>query len=154
MFHEDWIINLTSSQLLTKRIAPLIATIFELGQDIIGTNLLTTYPPTFHEDKTIHVASRVKTALPTGGYYPCVLPVLTCQLSSSMWPGDRHVLGSATTLLECRWLTKKLTCSVQPQDIMRTNVLTKVHEEINSPTPGSHVLKQSGTIFELIQDII
>ncbi|KAH3880351.1 hypothetical protein DPMN_004265 [Dreissena polymorpha] len=46
--------------------------------------------------------------------------------------------------------TDELTCSVQPQDIIRTNVLTKFHEEVltrfyyihikcNSPTPGGHV---------------
>ncbi|KAH3790146.1 hypothetical protein DPMN_168341 [Dreissena polymorpha] len=41
-----------------------------------------------------------------------------------------------------------------PQDIMRTNVLTKFNEEINSTTPGGHVFQHTGTIFELIQDII
>ncbi|KAH3810279.1 hypothetical protein DPMN_138669 [Dreissena polymorpha] len=44
------------------------------------------------------------------------------------------------------------------QDIIRTNVLTKFHEEmltrINSQTPGGHVFQQTGTIFEMIQDII
>ncbi|KAH3846013.1 hypothetical protein DPMN_088309 [Dreissena polymorpha] len=38
--------------------------IFELVQDIIGMNLLTE----FHEDRTIHVASRVKNAPPPGGH--------------------------------------------------------------------------------------
>ncbi|KAH3833989.1 hypothetical protein DPMN_107307 [Dreissena polymorpha] len=54
----------------------------------------------------------------------------------------------------------------QTQDIIRTNVLTKFHEEltinvtfrvltrINSLPPGGHVFQQKGTIFELIQDII
>ncbi|KAH3854725.1 hypothetical protein DPMN_097274 [Dreissena polymorpha] len=61
--------------------------------------------------------------------------------------------------------TRKLTCLMQPQDIIRTNVLTKFHEEstinmnfrvltrINPPTPGGHVFQTNGTIFELIQDI-
>ncbi|KAH3717180.1 hypothetical protein DPMN_059960 [Dreissena polymorpha] len=51
-------------------------------------------------------------------------------------------------------------------NIIRTNVLTKFHEEltinvtfrvltrINSPLPGGYVFQQKGTIFELIQDII
>ncbi|KAH3728005.1 hypothetical protein DPMN_053951 [Dreissena polymorpha] len=40
------------------------------------------------------------------------------------------------------------------QDIMRTNVLTKFHEEINSLAPGRHVFQQTRTISELIQDIL
>ncbi|KAH3695503.1 hypothetical protein DPMN_082963 [Dreissena polymorpha] len=39
------------------------------------------------------------------------------------------------------------------QDIIRTNVPTKVHEEIKSQPPGSHAFKQTRTILELIQDI-
>ncbi|KAH3720058.1 hypothetical protein DPMN_062951 [Dreissena polymorpha] len=44
-FYEDWTINVKTG------------TIFELIQDIIGTNLLTK----FHEDRTINMASRLLT---------------------------------------------------------------------------------------------
>ncbi|KAH3852969.1 hypothetical protein DPMN_095490 [Dreissena polymorpha] len=48
------------------------------------------------------------------------------------------------------------------QDIIGTNIVTKIHEDwkINvtsrekCPTPGSHVFRPIVTIFELIQDII
>ncbi|KAH3848294.1 hypothetical protein DPMN_090653 [Dreissena polymorpha] len=67
-FHEDWTINVASRVLtrfyyshIRKNAPPLGShvfqanvTIFELIQDIIGTNLLTK----FHEDWTINVASR------------------------------------------------------------------------------------------------
>ncbi|KAH3792048.1 hypothetical protein DPMN_145537 [Dreissena polymorpha] len=42
----------------------------------------------------------------------------------------------------------------ETKDIIRTNVLTKFHEEINSPPPGGHVFQQTGNIFKLIRDII
>ncbi|KAH3833454.1 hypothetical protein DPMN_106764 [Dreissena polymorpha] len=60
----------------------------------------------------------------------------------------------------------ELTCSVQPKDIIRTNVLTMFHAEvltrINSPTPdiiGTNLTinvasRATGTIFELVQDIM
>ncbi|KAH3704554.1 hypothetical protein DPMN_079611 [Dreissena polymorpha] len=81
-FHDDRTINVASNigftiaiySHLRKNAPPLDshvfqtnATIFELIQDIIQTNLLTK----FHEDWTINVASRVltrKSAPPTGGY--------------------------------------------------------------------------------------
>ncbi|KAH3712616.1 hypothetical protein DPMN_072368 [Dreissena polymorpha] len=54
--------------------------------------------------------------------------------------------------------TQELTSSVQPQDIIRTNVLTNIHEDLtiaifgyNFPTPGGHVFQQTGTILKLIQ---
>ncbi|KAH3716333.1 hypothetical protein DPMN_059054 [Dreissena polymorpha] len=64
--------------------------------------------------------------------------------------------------------TKELNCSLRPEYIIRTNVLTKFHEDrtknvtkralirINYPIPGGHVFQhqQTGTIFKLAQDII
>ncbi|KAH3715736.1 hypothetical protein DPMN_058448 [Dreissena polymorpha] len=38
--------------------------------------------------------------------------------------------------------------------MIRTNVLTKFHLEINSPPHGSHIFQHTGAIFNLIQDII
>ncbi|KAH3888455.1 hypothetical protein DPMN_012490 [Dreissena polymorpha] len=49
---------------------------------------------------------------------------------------------------------EELTCSVHIQDIIGTNVLKNIHAEINAPTPGGYVFKQTGTFFELIQHSI
>ncbi|KAH3866207.1 hypothetical protein DPMN_029265 [Dreissena polymorpha] len=49
---------------------------------------------------------------------------------------------------------------VHIQNIIKTNILTKFHEDWkkqkikNAPPPGSHVFQQTGTIFQLAQDII
>ncbi|KAH3737794.1 hypothetical protein DPMN_044389 [Dreissena polymorpha] len=45
------------------------------------------------------------------------------------------------------------------QDIIKTNVLTKFHEDLtidvkNAPTPDGHVFQPTGTIFELVKDTI
>ncbi|KAH3734890.1 hypothetical protein DPMN_041341 [Dreissena polymorpha] len=112
-------------------------TIFELIQDIIGTNLLTK----FHDDRKINVTSRVLTS---GG----------------------HVFQPTGIIFEL------------VQDIIGMNLLTQFHEDRtinvasrirkNAPplgghvfqanekclTPGGHVLKITGIIFELVQDII
>ncbi|KAH3887480.1 hypothetical protein DPMN_011497, partial [Dreissena polymorpha] len=175
-FHEDRTLNVASrplrknappTNLLTKEKCPApgghvfkaTKTIFELIQDIIGTNLLTKFhddlkinvtsrvltrkiaPPhiigmnlltEFHEDRTINVASRVKNALP---------------LSS-------HVFQAKVTIFELI------------QDISGTNLLSKFHEDWkinvasrvltrkNAPPPGGHVFQPTGIIFELVQDII
>ncbi|KAH3730910.1 hypothetical protein DPMN_056909, partial [Dreissena polymorpha] len=70
-FHEDWTINVASrvknAPPLGSHVFQAKVTIFELIQDIIGTNLLSK----FHEDRKINVASRVltrKNAPPPGGH--------------------------------------------------------------------------------------
>ncbi|KAH3777652.1 hypothetical protein DPMN_179100 [Dreissena polymorpha] len=124
--------------------------IFELVQDIIGTNLLTRVltrkyatPPwwpyiigvnvltKFHEDRTISVASREN--------FP---------------PFVSHVFEANVTIF-------KLI-----QDIIETNLLTKFHEDLtinvasivnsmkNAPPPGGHVFQPTGIIFQLVQHII
>ncbi|KAH3719267.1 hypothetical protein DPMN_062099 [Dreissena polymorpha] len=70
-FYEDWTINMS----FRKNAPPPgghdshpTGTIFDLAQDIIGTNLLTK----FHEGRTINVASKVltrKDAPPPGGHF-------------------------------------------------------------------------------------
>ncbi|KAH3855083.1 hypothetical protein DPMN_097643 [Dreissena polymorpha] len=61
-FNEDWTINVAPR---VKNVpSPATETIFELIQDIIGTNLLTK----FQEDRKINVASRVKIAPPPGSH--------------------------------------------------------------------------------------
>ncbi|KAH3857814.1 hypothetical protein DPMN_100429 [Dreissena polymorpha] len=57
---------------------------------------------------------------------------------------------------------KKKKKKAAAQNIIGTNLLTKIHEDwtINvasrekCPAPGGHVFKATKTIFELIQDII
>ncbi|KAH3871817.1 hypothetical protein DPMN_035032 [Dreissena polymorpha] len=49
-----------------------------------------------------------------------------------------------------------LTCTVQPQDIIRTTVLTKFHEELLTSFYSSHINSPTlvAIFFEPIQDII
>ncbi|KAH3738956.1 hypothetical protein DPMN_045600 [Dreissena polymorpha] len=143
------------------------STIFDLSPDIISTNILTkkSGPPPgshvfqqtrtifklirdmFHEDWTINVTSRVlkrKTATTTGG----------------------HVFHSTGTIFELVLLhvfQPTVTIFQLVQDIIKTNVLTKLHEDwtINltstvktAPPPGGHVFLPTGTIFEHIKDFI
>ncbi|KAH3838791.1 hypothetical protein DPMN_112206 [Dreissena polymorpha] len=166
------------------------STIFDLSPDIISTNILTKFqrhwttnvtssvitrfyyshvrktgPPPgshvfqqtrtifklirdmFHEEWTINVTSRVlkrKTATTTGG----------------------HVFHSTGTIFELVLLhvfQPTGTIFELVQDIIRTNVLTKFHEDwtINltstvktAPPPGGHVFLPTGTIFKLVKDFI
>ncbi|KAH3780392.1 hypothetical protein DPMN_158206 [Dreissena polymorpha] len=173
-FHKDWIINVTSrvltrknatppcshhwttnvtSRVLTRKTAPpygghvfhSTGTIFELIQDIIGTHVLTK----FYKDWTKNVTSRVLTRF----YYSHIM-------KTAMPPGG-HVFQPTGTIF-------KLV-----QDIIGTHVLTKFHEDgpknvtsrvltrfynshiwKTSTPPGGHVFQPTGTIFELVQDII
>ncbi|KAH3735486.1 hypothetical protein DPMN_042018 [Dreissena polymorpha] len=64
-FHEDWAINVASREKcppLGSHVFQAKITIFELLQDIIGTNLLSK----FHEDQKINVATREKWPPPGG----------------------------------------------------------------------------------------
>ncbi|KAH3715406.1 hypothetical protein DPMN_058115 [Dreissena polymorpha] len=136
------------------------STIFDLSPNIISTNILTkfhrhwttnvtssvitrkTSPPPgshFHEDWTINVTSRVlkrKTATTTGGHFFIQLETFSN--------------------------SKNCHATWQPY-IIRTNVLTKFHEDwtvnltstvTTAPPPGGHVFLPTGTIFELVKDFI
>ncbi|KAH3798085.1 hypothetical protein DPMN_151675 [Dreissena polymorpha] len=162
--HDDRTINVACRVLIGKNAPPpgghvfkTTKTIFELIQDIIGTNRLTkkNAPPTdgnvfqptgiifklvqdivgmnlltkFNEDRVINVGPIVKNTPPLGS----------------------HVYQANATIF-------KLI-----QDIIETDLLTKFHEDWtinvasrvkNSTPPGGHVFKPTETIFELIQDII
>ncbi|KAH3795177.1 hypothetical protein DPMN_148725 [Dreissena polymorpha] len=149
------------------------STIFDLSPDIISTNILTKFhrhwttnvtssvitrktgPPLaainvltkFHEDWTINVTSRVlkrKTATTTGGHF-------------------FHSTGTIFELVLLHVFQPTGTIFELVQDIIRTNVLTKFHEDwtINltstvktAPPPGGHVFLPTGTIFELVKDFI
>ncbi|KAH3787961.1 hypothetical protein DPMN_166088 [Dreissena polymorpha] len=141
-FHEDWTINVASRVLtrfyyshIRKNAPPLCrhvfqakVTIFELIQDISGTNLLSK----FHEDWKINVASRVLTR-------------------KNAPPPGRHVFhptGIIFKLIQDIIGMNLLTKFYEDQTI---NVASRVK---NAPPLGSHVFQANVTIFELIQDII
>ncbi|KAH3739541.1 hypothetical protein DPMN_046195 [Dreissena polymorpha] len=110
-------------------------TIFELIQDIIGTNLLTK----FHEDRKINVASRMKNALPPGGH--------VFQPTGIIFELVQDIIGM-----------NLLTKFHADQTInVASRVLTRFyysHIRKNAPPLGSHVFRANVTIFKLIQDII
>ncbi|KAH3819171.1 hypothetical protein DPMN_120904 [Dreissena polymorpha] len=106
-------------------------TIFELVQDIIGTNLLTK----FHDDRTINIASRVLTRK---------------NATPPWWPyinGANHL----TKFHDDRTINVSSRENAPPPDIIGTNLLTKFHEDRkinvtsrvlttkNAPPPGGHV---------------
>ncbi|KAH3753819.1 hypothetical protein DPMN_188469 [Dreissena polymorpha] len=138
-FHEDRTINVASRVLtrfyyshIRKNAPPLgrhvfqaNIIIFELIQDIIGTNLLTI----FHEDRKINVASREltrKNAPPLGGH--------VFQPTGIIFKHVQDIIGM-----------NLLTKFHEDQTI---NVAKNV------PPLGSHVFQANVTIFKLIQDII
>ncbi|KAH3696331.1 hypothetical protein DPMN_083794 [Dreissena polymorpha] len=99
-------------------------TIFELIQDIIGTNHLTK----FHEDRKINVASRVltrKNAPPPDGHVFQPTDIIfeldrTINVASRVKnapPIGSHVFQANVTIF------------VLIQDIIKTNLLTKIHDD-------------------------
>ncbi|KAH3840063.1 hypothetical protein DPMN_113505 [Dreissena polymorpha] len=103
----------------------------ELVQDIIGTNLLTT----FHDDSTINVAYRVhitKNAPPPGGH--------VFQPTRIIFQLVQNIIG-----------TNLLTNVHKNQTI---NVASRVFTMKNAPPPGGNVFQATVTIFELVQDIV
>ncbi|KAH3848355.1 hypothetical protein DPMN_090715 [Dreissena polymorpha] len=131
-----------ASKVLTRKNAPppgghvFIATIpiFELFQDIIGTNLLTK----FHKDQTINVASRMltrKNALPPGSH--------VFQPISIIFKLVQDIIGM--NLLTMFHEDPTINVASRPFiAILRKNALPL----------GSHVFQANITIFKLIQDII
>ncbi|KAH3888881.1 hypothetical protein DPMN_012924 [Dreissena polymorpha] len=123
-----------ASRVLTRKNAPppgghvfkAIKTIFELIQDIIGTNLLTK----FHDDQTINVTSRVltrKNAPPPWWPYIIKMNLLTefhedrtinvASRVKNAPPLGSHVFQSNVTIFELI------------QNINKTNLLTKFHKD-------------------------
>ncbi|KAH3695578.1 hypothetical protein DPMN_083039, partial [Dreissena polymorpha] len=144
-FHDDGTVNVASRVLtrfyyshIRKNAPPLGShvfqaniIIFELIQDIIETNLLTT----FHEDWTINVASRVLTRF----YYS---HIITTNLLTK-FPDDWKINMTS------RVLTRKN--ALPPWwPYLTINVASRVK---NAPPLGRHVFQANITIFEVIQDI-
>ncbi|KAH3815248.1 hypothetical protein DPMN_143770 [Dreissena polymorpha] len=157
-------------------------TIFDLIQDVIGTNLLTK----FHDDRKINVTSRVLTRF----YYSHIRKIAP----PLWWPcfsTNRHIIGInlLTEFHEDRTINVASRVKNAPslgghviqanghviqanvtifeliQDIIKTNLLTIFHQDWtinvasrvltrkNAPTPGGHVFQPTGIIFELVQYI-
>ncbi|KAH3698379.1 hypothetical protein DPMN_085899 [Dreissena polymorpha] len=124
-FHKDRTMHFASR---VKSVSPnggrvfqATETMFELVQDIIGTNLLTK----FHHDQTMNVASRVLTML-TMFYKIYIMKIPHPMVVMFFWP-----TGIIFELV---------------QDI--TNLLTNIKNE-KCPAPGGHVFQATVTIFEI-----
>ncbi|KAH3724280.1 hypothetical protein DPMN_050096 [Dreissena polymorpha] len=104
-------------------------TIFELIQDIIGTNLLTK----FHEDRNINVASRVLTRkkVPPPGDY-------VFKTTGIIFKLVQDIIG--------------INLLIRFHEDRKINPYIAIRKKV--PPLGSHVLQANVTIFELIQDII
>ncbi|KAH3753113.1 hypothetical protein DPMN_187743 [Dreissena polymorpha] len=102
--------------------------IFKLVQDIIEMNPLTK----FHEDRTIHVASRVKNAPPLGS----------------------HVFQAKVTIFELIQDISGTNLLITFHEDRKINVASRVLTMKNAPSPDGHVFYPTGIIFELVQDII
>ncbi|KAH3782148.1 hypothetical protein DPMN_160059 [Dreissena polymorpha] len=122
-------------------------TIFELIQDIIRTNHLTK----FHDDRTINLASRVltkKNAPP---------PDIIRKNLQTKFHEDRKINVASRVLTRknapppCGHFHEDRTINVD------SRVLTRFyysHIRKNAPPTGGHVFQATGTIFELVQNII
>ncbi|KAH3729240.1 hypothetical protein DPMN_055207 [Dreissena polymorpha] len=95
-------------------------TMFELVQDIIGTNLLTK----FHHDQTMNVASRVLTM-----FYKIYIMKIPHPMAVMFFSANRYHFR---TRPRYHW----------------TNLLTNIKKE-KCPAPGGHVFQATVTIFEI-----
>ncbi|KAH3846433.1 hypothetical protein DPMN_088734 [Dreissena polymorpha] len=119
-------------------------TIFELVQDIIGTNLLTK----FHDDWTINMASRVLTKKnATPPWRPCF------SANKTIFELIKDIIGTnlvtkfhddRTINVASRVLIRK---NDPPPNIIGPNLLTKVLTRKISPSPGGHIFQPTGIIF-------
>ncbi|KAH3794647.1 hypothetical protein DPMN_148184 [Dreissena polymorpha] len=152
------------------------ATIFELIQDIINTNLLTN----FHEDRKINVASRVltrKNAPPPGGHvfqptgiiFKLVQDIIGINLLTKFhkdWtinvasrvknapPLGSHVFQAKVTILKLIQDTIGTHHQSKFHEDLNINVASTVLTRKNAPPPGGHVFQPTDIIFKLVQNII
>ncbi|KAH3850116.1 hypothetical protein DPMN_092522 [Dreissena polymorpha] len=158
-FHEYQTINVAFRVLTRKNATPTCAnvfqstekcpapwctcfqptqTIFKLVQDIIRMALLTK----FHEDRTIHVASREK--CPTPGDHKNLLTKFH----------DDRIINVAYRVLTSKNAPPLGGHFHEDRTINVTSRMLTSHIWKNAPPPGGHVFKATGTLFELFQDII
>ncbi|KAH3717048.1 hypothetical protein DPMN_059828 [Dreissena polymorpha] len=121
-------------------------TIFELIQDIIGTNLLTK----FHDDRKTNATSRVltrKIAPPL--WWPYIIGInLLTEFHEDRTINVASRVKNAPPLGDYKNL---LTIFHQDWTI---NVASRVLTRKNAPPPGGHVFQPTGITFELVQDIM
>ncbi|KAH3800368.1 hypothetical protein DPMN_154001 [Dreissena polymorpha] len=141
-FHEDR--KMKNVPPLGSHVFQSNVIIFELIQDIIRTNLLIK----FHEDWTMHVASRVltmKNALPPGGHVLKATKTILELTQDIIW----------TNLLTRVLSTRKNARPPPPGGHFHEDRIKNVaHTVKNAPPLGSHVFQANATIFELVQYII
>ncbi|KAH3881593.1 hypothetical protein DPMN_005519 [Dreissena polymorpha] len=122
---------------------PATGTIFELVQDLIGTNLLTK----FHDDWTINMASRVltrKNATP-----PWRLYIIGTNLVTK-FHDDRTINVASRVLIR----KNAPPPSGHFHEDRKINVASRVLTRKNAPPQGGHIFQPTGIIFELVQYII
>ncbi|KAH3849511.1 hypothetical protein DPMN_091914 [Dreissena polymorpha] len=145
-------------------------TIFELIQDIIGTNLLNK----FHDDRTINVSSRVlttfydslwgKNALSPGSHFHEneTINAVSRELTRITDTATRRPLLTkknhrplAAIFFQATGTTCKLVQYIKGTLNVDSRVLRSVyysHTWKNAPPPGGHVFKPTRTIFKLVQN--
>ncbi|KAH3785138.1 hypothetical protein DPMN_163223 [Dreissena polymorpha] len=150
-FHRHWTTNVTSIVITRKTGPPPGSNVFQQTRTIFKL-----IRDMFHEDWTINVTSRVLKRF----YYTLKLYKVTATTTCG------HLFHSTGTIFELALLhvfQPTGTIFELVQDIIRTNVLTKFHEDwtLNltytvktAPPPGGHVFLPTGTIFELVKDFI
>ncbi|KAH3711318.1 hypothetical protein DPMN_070823 [Dreissena polymorpha] len=165
-FHEDWTINVASTEKCPApggHVFKATKTIFKLIQDIIGTNLLTK----FHDDRKLNVTSRVLTRkIAPSLWWPYgTINVASRVLTRFYYSQYSHIRKNAMPL-GGHVIQANVTIFKLIQDIIKTNLLTKFHQDWtinvasrvltrkNAPPPGGHIFQPTSIIFELVQDII
>ncbi|KAH3709973.1 hypothetical protein DPMN_069439 [Dreissena polymorpha] len=123
-------------------------TIFELIQDIIGTNFLTK----FHDDQKINVTSRVLTRF----YYSHIMkiapPLLGPYIIGMNYLTEFH---EDRTINVASRVKNALPLGGHVIKIgQKINVASRVLTRKNAPPPGGHIFQPTGIIFKLVQDII
>ncbi|KAH3890109.1 hypothetical protein DPMN_014180 [Dreissena polymorpha] len=153
-FHEDSTLNAHFKSVNKKNEPPPgghvfqpTRTFFELGQDIIGTNLLTK----FHEDRTINVASRIK----INDLFFAAQDINKTNVLTNIFELVQDIIGTNHLTKFHEDLTINVASRVLTRQIFMThNGRKTIDKTKNAPPPGEHVFQPIQTIFELVQDII
>ncbi|KAH3825178.1 hypothetical protein DPMN_127051 [Dreissena polymorpha] len=128
-FHDDRTMNVAKNAPSSGRgghVFKTTETIFELIQDIIGTNLLTK----FHDFWKINVASRVKNAPPPGVHVFQPTGIIFLTHPRYYWDeSSDQPLEKKTPPLGSHVYHANVFIFELIQDIIETNLLTKVHED-------------------------
>ncbi|KAH3737667.1 hypothetical protein DPMN_044260 [Dreissena polymorpha] len=143
-----------------KNATPLVAmfkatkTIFELIQDIIGTNLLTK----FHDDRKINVTTR-KMPRPQSGHvfqptsiiFELVQDIIGMNILTKF--REDLTINVASTMKNAPPLGSHVFQANFHED-RKINVACRFHIWKNAPPLGGHVFQLTGIIFKLVQYII